>query len=193
MDEAPAAPSYALPDGWFLAGSAPDNYLAGVDYTTYYGPTPARGGILVSGPNYKAVAGGFGTVMQAFNPTNLLGKRVQMSGFVKSTGVINWAGMWMRIDRLLEQAHAFDNMHNRSITGTTDWTEYKIVLDAPEDSAMLAFGFLLIGEGTIWIDEVNFQIVDPDKVPVTGGGPNGPATPAKIPKGLLDHPINLSF
>ncbi|CAJ0902082.1 13021_t:CDS:2 [Entrophospora sp. SA101] len=168
MDEAPAAPSYALPDGWFLAGSAPDNYLAGVDYTTYYGPTPARGGILVSGPNYKAVAGGFGTVMQAFNPTNLLGKRVQMSGFVKSTGVINWAG-------------------------TTDWTEYKIVLDAPEDSAMLAFGFLLIGEGTIWIDEVNFQIVDPDKVPVTGGGPNGPATPAKIPKGLLDHPINLSF
>ena len=37
---------------------------------------------------------------------------------------------------------SFDNMQDRSIRGTTDWTRYDVVLNVPENAAMMKFGFL---------------------------------------------------
>jgi hypothetical protein len=173
-----------VPKGWFVAGSDPDSYTMSVD----------KG----SGQNGKNAATikstekkikGFGTLMQDCLPDQYLGKRVKFSAMIKTENVSDWAGLWLRLDeKLTNDCLGFDNMKNgkadRSIKGTTEWTNYEIVLDVPEEVGNMAFGALLSGTGQIWFDELKMEIVD-STVPVTGLDEN------------LDHvnasPINLDF
>jgi hypothetical protein len=45
-------------------------------------------------------------------------------------------------------------MQGHQLTGSTDWTPFRIVLDVPKDSASLVLGLLLAGAGEIWVDGV---------------------------------------
>ena len=86
---------------------------------------------------------------------------------MKSQGVADWAGFWLRVDQEgSEQSLSFDNMHDRPIKGTTDWKKYEIVLDVPNNASNIAFGALLAGTGQIWFANINFEIVD-NSVPTT--------------------------
>ncbi len=158
--------------GWFLAGSNPESYEIGTVKDAERNSTVA---FLKS----KKAVDGFGTIMQSFNPTTYLGKRVRLSGYIKSKDVKSWAGMWFRIDGPdKENALAFDNMQKRPITGTTGWKKYEIVLDAPDNSVGFAFGVLQAGPGEVWLDDLKFEVVD-KSVPLTnilekGSAPSGP-------------------
>ena len=85
--------------------------------------------------------------MQSFKADGFRGKRLRLTGYVKSDSVADWAGLWMRVDSLERTSPAFDNMGDRKIEGTTDWTKYTIVLDVPEDASAIAFGLLMSGKG----------------------------------------------
>lgn len=148
--------SYDLPKGWFKAGSMPDKYVMGTDK-----------GSGMKGENaatIKSVAGtirGFGTLMQNSTPDKYLGKRVRMTGYIKSKNVDGWAGLWFRVDGdKYGKSLAFDNMSDRAVKGTTDWKQYEIVLDVPQNAVNLAYGALLAGEGQIWFSDLNFEIID---------------------------------
>jgi hypothetical protein len=166
----------AVPEGWFLAGSKPTSYEAGTDAQAFYNGHPSA--------YLKAkepVSDGFGTLMQDFRADKYLGKRVRFSAFVKSDGVQDWAGLWMRVDKDRDSV-AFDNMQARPIKGTTDWQRYEVVLDVPQDATGIFYGILLGGTGTVWLNSVELEVVATD-VPTTGG---------KGPK-LSDEPTNKSF
>jgi len=62
---------------------------------------------------------------------------------------------------------AFDNIGDRRIEGTTQWTKYSVVLDVPEDAAAIAFGLLMAGKGQVWVDDLAFDVAGPD-VATTG-------------------------
>jgi hypothetical protein len=110
---------------------------------------------------------GFGSLKQNSKPGKYIGKRIRMTGYMKSQGVADWAGFWLRVDQEgSEQSLSFDNMHDRPIKGTTDWKKYEIVLDVPNNASNIAFGALLAGTGQIWFDNLNFEIVD-NSVPTT--------------------------
>ena len=64
------------------------------------------------------------------------------------------------------QLLGLDNMQNRPIIGTSDWRKYEIVLDIPEDGAVIGFGVLLQGKGEIWWDDVKLEVVG-QEVPTT--------------------------
>lgn len=147
---------------WFLAGSHPQEYEQGIDSSvTYHGK---KGGYLKA----KAVQlGGFGTLMQMFKANDYRNKRMRFSAVVKSEGVEDWAGLWMRIDGPKQgETFGFDNMHNRPMKGTTDWQKYEVVLDVPQESVCVAFGLLLVGPGQVWLNDVEFEEVSAD-VPTT--------------------------
>lgn len=83
--------------------------------------------------------------MQNCLPDNYLGKRVRLSGMVKTQVVSDWSGLWFRIDQKGSQQNlGFDNMHNgkkdRLIKGTTAWKKCEIVLDVPLNASYLAYG-----------------------------------------------------
>ena len=165
----------SAPQGWILTGSKPANYETGVDPQATYrdassaylkSKTPAEGEI------------GFGTLMQTFRAERYLGKKVRLTGFVKSEGVQGWAGLWMRVDKN-SQVVAFDNMENRAIKGTGDWQRYEVVLSVPKDATGISLGILLTGPGTVWLNNTNFEVVESD-VSTTGST-------------LPDSPTNLNF
>lgn len=110
---------------------------------------------------------GFGTLMKTTKPDLYLGKTVKMTVYVKSENVKSWAGLWMRVDYYDSNVLAFDNMHNRGIKGTTDWTKYEIVLFVPTEATLISYGVLLDGTGQIWFKDVKLEVVD-DTVPETG-------------------------
>jgi hypothetical protein len=170
----------ASPEGWFVAGSKPANYDTGVDQDASYN------GLKSAFLKAKADQEGFGTLMQSFSATNYLGKRVRLSGYVKSEDVTRWAGLWARVDGSGSppKVLAFDNMQTRPVKGTTAWQRYEVVLDVPDvpDSAVgIALGILLDGPGEVWLNGTEFEIVS-STIPATS---NKVAPP--------DSPRNLNF
>jgi hypothetical protein len=159
--------SSTAPRGWILAGDHPQNYITGVDKDVVYRGRPSA----YLKPKPTATEG-FGTLMQQFDAAQYAGKRVRLSGWVKSENVNDWAGLWMRVDRGAKSV-AFDNMQNRAIKGTSDWQNYAVVLDVPKDATAISFGILVSKSGTVWVNSVQFETVGTD-VPVTdmwaGGG-----------------------
>ena len=176
--------SFDLPTGWFVAGTHPKSYDMGIDK-----------GAGQDGKNTATIKSvekkiaGFGTLMQNCLPDKYLGKRIRMSGLLKTKDVANWSGLWLRIDpKGSSETLGFDNMHDgkkdRSIKGTTDWTKYEIVLDVPLTASNIAYGALLAGTGQVWFDNLNFEIVD-KTVPTTGYGID-----VLMPN---KEPVNLDF
>jgi hypothetical protein len=152
--------SFDLPSGWFAAGSKPKSYEMGIDNGS--GQDGSNAATIKS---IDKKINGFGTLMQNSLPDKYLGKRVRMTGEMKSKDVTDWAGFWFRVDQAgLKTSLSFDNMHDgnkdRSIKGTTDWKKYEIVLDVPAKATNLAYGALLSGTGQIWFTKINFEIVD---------------------------------
>lgn len=149
-----------LPEGWFKAGSHPKSYNMGTDKGA--GPNGENAATIQS---IDKKIKGFGTLMQNSLPDKYLGKRVRMTGYLKSKEVGDWAGFWLRVDQAGAKGPlSFDNMHDgtkdRSIKGTTDWKKYEIVLDVPAKATNISYGALLSGTGQIWFANINFEIVD---------------------------------
>jgi tetratricopeptide (TPR) repeat protein len=105
---------------------------------------------------------GFGTLTNFFAADRFRGAVVRYSGFLKTVDVRGWAGLWLRVDGENDEMLRFDNMSypvDRSIAGSTEWAQYEIVLDVPVEAARIFFGFLLSGTGTVWADDLEFEIL----------------------------------
>ena len=163
-----------IPEGWFIAGSQPSKYEMGIDNSVF---KDGNSSAYISSTANKI--NGFGTLMQSCLPNDYLGKKIKMTGYIKSENVDNWAGLGLRVDGAKgKEPLSFDNMQDRPIKGTTDWTKCEITLDVPKSSASLNYGALLSGTGKIWFDSITFIIVGESE---------------KSPEKILDSPTNTSF
>ncbi|SFK43059.1 Peptidase family S41 [Porphyromonadaceae bacterium KH3CP3RA] len=135
------------PTGWYNFGSA--------DYQIYLDSVSVKSGkysaVIEYGgetSNYKALAFTL--------PHNYEGKQITLSGYIKTENVADgYAGLWMRIDPGI----AFDNMHQRGITGTTDWKKYEVTLQMnPSETEQIVIGGLLVGKGKMWLDDFSITI-----------------------------------
>ncbi|MFD0717605.1 helix-turn-helix transcriptional regulator [Paenibacillus sp. GCM10027626] len=168
------------PAGWMLNvnGTHMSDCEMGIDFqTTHHGK--ASGYLDSKGEN----VGGFATMMQVFKANEYRGRRLQLSGFLKTLNVEQWCGLWMRIDGKEQEILQFDNMCNRPVTGTAEWNRYNIVLDVPQSSETISFGALIIGKGRVWVDSLRFDTVS-ESVPTTNMEEE-----AEVP----DRPVNLNF
>lgn len=141
---------------WTLTGSAPEKYqLMPDDRIFNAGTQSAR----LNSVTEKINTGDFCAIAQLFSARYYIGKRVRLSGYLKTLSVDGYAGLWLRIDTPSGTA-AFDNMHNRPVNDTSSWCRYTCVLDVPLESTSIAIGALLCGIGTLWIDQLQFEVVD---------------------------------
>lgn len=175
---ATATNAVASPAGWSLAGSEPKAYAVGVDTNVKRSGKAAAFLRSVRDPGDE-----FGTLMQSISAIELRGKRVRLQGWVKSQNVNGWAGLWMRVDDRPGNTLAFDNMSDRAIKGTTDWTQYQVVLDVDNAADSISFGTLLTKTGSLWIDDLELS-----PVPTTV-----PTTELSLAKTLPPRPVNLGF
>jgi len=151
-----------LPDGWFMAGTHPREYGAGLlpRACAYDGKRVIRLRFRATDP-----PGGFGTVMQSIDAARYQGSRVRFSAMIRGQEIGHWAGAWLRVDTAAG-AQALDNMQDRALRGTAGWTPAANVLDVPEDATSVHFGVLLAGAGAVDLARPRFEVVGRD-VPVT--------------------------
>ena len=148
-------------DGWFKAGSKPESYDWGKADEKY------NDGAVYFLKSKESPIDGFGTIMTYIMPEQYSGKRIRLSGYIKNESITGWAGMWMRVDGTDKNTSlAFDNMVNRAIAGTNDWTKYEIVLDVAPEAIGIAYGFLVNGTGNAWVSGFKLEEVGKD-VPTT--------------------------
>lgn len=152
--------------GWFLTGSKPEYYSAGVDPIDHDGQ-PVRF-LRDSLPDTV----GYGTLMQTVVATPYLGKRLRLRALIKSQNVSDWAGLWMRVDKN-DTTVAFDNMYSRAIRGSQPWSTYDVVLDVPADATSISFGVLLSGPGQVEMSQVTVEPVGAE-TEITGARINLP-------------------
>lgn len=182
-------------DGWFLAGSTPQNYESGIDHAVTH---DGRSSGYISSTVRSSE--GFGTLMQMFKADDYRGKRLRLSAYVK-TERVDSCGLWMRIDGPGNEMISLDNMQNRPIHWTTDWQKVEVVLDVPQNSVDIAFGVLLQGAGRVWIDDIQFEAVGADisttAIQVTTPTSETPmairVTPAPSERTVEQQPANLDF
>lgn len=139
-------------------------------------------------------ADGFGSLAQAIAADDFHGKRVRLSGWLKTENAQE-AGLWMRLDgekRLL----GFDNMMPRAVKGTNDWKQYDVILDVPPETVNILFGTLLAGTGRVWVDDMKLEVVGKE-VAVTNQlslAEMQTDTPNRISKKKeIKQPTNLGF
>lgn len=86
-------------------------------------------------------------------------KSIKLTGYIKTENVVSgFAGLWVRVDGEI-QTLQFDNMSNRGVTGSTDWTQYTIELPYQSNKAtQVIIGGLLVGKGKAWIDKLDFCV-----------------------------------
>jgi hypothetical protein len=152
-----------VPRGWF-APSATKDYEGTVD-----SKVSRSGKACASIRSISATPKNFGNLMQSFPANDYRSKRVRLTGYVKTLNATG-AQFWLRVDSKgiwsTAKTLAFDNMANRPVVGTADWTKCELVLDVPDDAATINLGCMLFGTGNLWIDDLKFEVVGKD-VPVT--------------------------
>ena len=178
----PARPGVTVkaPAGWSKNGAKPESYVVGVDTIQTWGGMPSAYVESLS----PTVEGGFGGMMQTTSAENFEGKRVRLSGWIKTADANEGGGsLWMRIDGERGQPLAIDNMTNRAVKGTADWQEASVVLDVPKGATALAYGFFVAGGGKMWVNGQRIEVV----------GPEVPSTNMVKKPVLPTAPTNLGF
>jgi len=159
-----------VPKGWYFHDSHPGSYQ--FELSADRSPSSKRSASIRS---LKVAKKGFAYLAQTISPYAYSGKRVKLSGYMKTKDVKGWAGLWMRLkgfdDECTEDEEertlGYDNMEELPVVGDTNWKKYEIVLDVPVESNSLVFGGMLNGEGTVWLDDFKLEIVT-DKLKTTG-------------------------
>src|SRR6266481_4853331 len=160
-----AEQSGGTPRGW---GGGPPGTIFADDKIVHGGKWSARIERNARSPQ------SFSTITQMI-PMDFKVKSIELAGFIRTEEVTGFAGLWMREDG--DTTLAFDNMQRRELKGTTDWTEYSIVLPLREEARELYFGFLVGGSGKGWVGDLRL-LVD--------GKPVSAAPKADRVKTLLD-------
>lgn len=178
----PPGVTRTAPAGWHKNGAKPESYVAGVDANETWGGMPSAYVESLT----PTVEGGFGGMMQTTSAESYAGKRVRLSGWIKTSEANEGGGhLWMRIDgQERGQMLGFDNMDNRPVKGSTDWQEASVVLDVPAGASSLNYGFFVSGGGKMWVNGQRIEVVGPE-VPTTNMIGNRPALPTA--------PRNLGF
>lgn len=149
------------PTGWYFVPSTNLLCEVGISYSEAHQGESSS--ILRSEESDKE---DFCALSQSISAHKYAGKRVRFLAWVKSEEVTHHAGLWMKIGGKKGDSLEFDNMSNRPIRGTRGWERYAVVLDVPAEAHTITYGALLAGDGKIFWDAAELEIVK-DATPST--------------------------
>ena len=141
------------------SGQARPWYLGGAGYEVLVDTTTAASGSNSARITYES-GDGFGVGTLRFPIEEARGRKVRYTGRIRTDAVTDgYAGLWWRVDGPGQRnVLAFDNMDDRGVTGTTEWTLCNIELDVDTLAVNINFGFLLTGKGTAWFDALEVEL-----------------------------------
>ncbi len=91
------------------------------------------------------------------------GKRIRISASMKTASVVSQASLFLHVSPATSFAGSppAEELIERPVSGTTDWTHYEIEADVPRKwGQMLSFGIALHGQGQIWVKNIQMETVE---------------------------------
>jgi hypothetical protein len=143
------------PQGWFsFQHAGPVSYRFAVDATERRsGERSLR--IDNTGPEI------YGAIAQGVDARPWRGKVARMSGWVKTRDA-DEGGAVLTLLALQSGATLAQNfMPDAPIKGTNAWKRYTITLVLPPATDKLEVGAMLRGRGSVWLDDVELEIIEP--------------------------------
>lgn len=145
----------SLPEGWFQWGTG---YSLKIDSQMVHS---GKNSMLIQ-PSGTRGTGSFGCIAYRI-PANYRGKVIELKAFLKLKNVSEGPiGLLLRIDGS-SGSLAFDNMQQKNVMGTIDWTSYSVKLPFPEGAKSIYIGAMLSGAGQLWADDFEVLI---DGIPI---------------------------
>lgn len=92
-------------------------------------------------------------------PADIEGSRLTLKAWVRSRGVDDFFGLWIRQDGLQGPVE-FDNNYWLGLKGDQEWREIYVSTDLSAHAKQIIFGLALGGAGTVWIDDVQLLVDD---------------------------------
>ena len=150
-----------VPPGWFVPALPKDaDYLAELRRT---GCRSGIGCVVVLVPANAPRP--FGNIMQSFSAAAFRGKTVRLRAWLRLEAAADGradaedrAQMWLSVDRTHRQSGFFDNGDSQPVRSAA-WTAREIVTAIDRDAQFIDFGFMSIGRGRVWVDDVSFEIL----------------------------------
>lgn len=93
----------------------------------------------------------------------LYGKHIRVTFWLKTRDVRGWVGTFVIIQGMDGRHMQYDDMSDRPVRGTTDWQQYKIVTDLPDEPCIIYFGPDLYGPGELWADDFQIDLASADE------------------------------
>lgn len=133
--------------------------------------------------------------VQMLDASTFRGASVRLSGWLRTEDAGS-GHLWMRIDGILDGEAALiavDNMEDRYLEGTEDWTSREIVLEVPPEAVTILFGVMITGDGTVWADDLAIDEAPPGADPTADAMNEVLGGRYDRPVGMLPAPLNLDF
>jgi erythromycin esterase-like protein len=132
------------------------DFVAKVD--PEYGISLNQSGDLALAPP-KVAQADFGSATGTLPVEVARGKRIRVTGFIKTENVSGYAGLWWRVDGESNTGPlAFANLKDLAPKGTTDWKQYELEIPVAANATGIWFGQLLAGSGTAWFDNIKVEL-----------------------------------
>ena len=152
----------------------------------FYGTTIERDSTVVHGGKYavRMECGGRGAwvssrmgVLQLVNNRNLSGKRLRLTGWVKTDSLMNTAYIKIYCSTLEGDAHITPQQFNWN----TDWTRTDMEMDVPPGTYLTWAWFLynVPATGRVYFDDVSLEVIGPAEYLRTGEPPPRPFNPSR--------------
>jgi RNA polymerase sigma factor (sigma-70 family) len=94
--------------------------------------------------------------------SSLFGKRIRITGWMKTSDVRNWAGANLVVANIGGYIFAFDGMYDRPLHGTGGWQQIEFVTDVPKEPCFISLSPTLYGTGEMWCDDFQIDVVPAD-------------------------------
>ena len=105
-------------------------------------------------------------IIQAAMAAPFTDKRIRFSAHLMTKG---GTGALLCI-RILDYLGTLADLQCKHVDGNhreMEWREEALIIDVPPESQTMLYGFVLTGQGYLWVDDVSLSVVDRD-TPLTG-------------------------
>jgi hypothetical protein len=140
-------PSWEVPDGWTANETKPHEYRVGIDHQIVrVGKSSLFLRSLAPNPTGQII------VYQRFDAKLYRGKRLRLTAFLRSEAARQQATLGL---------NAFNQVTKVAVSGTTSWKRHEMVADVPMSAEWVQFFVTLQGAGTVWVNDLNYEVIHP--------------------------------
>jgi hypothetical protein len=106
-------------------------------------------------------SGQYGSIFQVIPTDGIRGRTIELSAWIRTAQVTGVGAQLTLLVRNSSNAivdHTF--MNDPGVTGSQDWQRYTIRMKVPKNAERVEIGAMLMGAGTMWLDDVVLYAVN---------------------------------